>query len=867
MSELIFDHLRARAAESPGSPALLSPGHPAISHAALQGRCQAIARFLLDAGVPRGGVVIVVEPDPAELLPLFLGITSFAACAPVNPALSRSELEFHLPDIDADAIIVRAKDSPAGLLGRVLSLKIFETSQFSEAALPAAPEPPPPPDPDAEALLLHTSATTGHPKLVPLSHRRLLAMAANAVRAFGLSGADRFLGMMPLFHLQGLISALAQLSVGGSVVCVPGFDAGRFPLWLEEYRPSWYTAGPAMHSAILPVARNHPEALRSAPLRFVRSIGARLPQSLLENLEQTLAVPVLEGYGLTETGTVTSNPLPPGVRKPGSAGIVGGAELAILDPAGSPLPPRTQGQIAVRGPAVFTGYRDNELATRQSFHDGWFLTGDLGWLDEDGYLFIDGRLKEMINRGGEKVLPGEIDDVLMSHPAVARAAAFPLPHPTLGEDVAAAVVLRPDAEIVESDLRRYASAHLASFKVPRRLFFLEALPVGATGKPRRSVLSEQLAGRVSPYQPPATPLEIRLSGILQRLLRIPRAGLHDDFFALGGDSFAMTLLMAELEEEFGAAAARLDESEFFASPDIATLARLLGGDAPQPSRRTVARRPPYVVLQREGSRPPFFCIPGADENPYYFRELAQSVGEDQPFYVLRDPDPLEARGRQTVEQVAARFLGYIRSVQPVGPYFLGGHCFGGIVAFEAARQLSALGEAVARLVLFEVPTPGYPKLRRTWKGYGRVAADLLRGRRRIAPHEAVAHFQVLSRLARRKALDAGIRLLRRTPLRNSGHLPLEPEHPNVWAARVYAPKPHHGRVTCFLAADEPHSHQILDNPLLGWREFVRGEFEVRHTPGRADAIFRHPHVRRLAGQLRAVLDKEPGPLKPAAKER
>ena len=853
MAERIFDQLRVRAQASPGSAALLSPGRPALSHAALQRRSQAVARILLDAGVPRGGVVIVVEPDPVELLPLFLGITSFAACAPVNPALSRSELEFHLPDLHASAIIVRGRDSQAGLLGRVLSLKIFETAQFSEAELPPAPEPPPP-DLDAEALLLHTSATTGHPKLVPLSHRRLQAMAANALHAFGLSAADRFLSMMPLFHLQGLISALAQLSAGGSVVCTPGFDAGRFPYWLEEFRPTWYTAGPALHAAILPVAKSNPDALRVAPLRFVRSIGARLSPHLLTELEQALNAPVLEGYGLTETGTVTSNPLPPGVRKPGSAGIVGGAELAILNPAGETLPPRAQGQIAVRGPAVFSGYRDNELATRQSFHDGWFLTGDLGWLDEDGYLFIDGRLKEMINRGGEKVLPGEIDDVLMAHPAVARAAAFALPHPTLGEDAAAAVVLRPGSEIAESDLRRFASAHLAPFKVPRRIFFVDALPVGATGKPKRAALSEQLAHRLPPHQPPTTPLELRLAQIWQRLLHVPRAGLADDFFALGGDSFAMTLLMVELHEEFGDAAARLDESEFFASPDIATLARLLGGSPPLPGSRPVAQRPPYVVLQREGSCQPFFCIPGADENPYYFRELAQSLGEDQPFYVIRDPQPLELRGRQTVEQVAARFLGYIRAVQPAGPYLLGGHCFGGIVAFEVARQLHAQGEIVSRLVLFEVPTPGYPKLLRTWKGYGRVAADLLRGRRRIGPRDAMAHVRVLSGLARRKARDAGMRLFRLARPRSSGKLPLEPEHPNVWAARVYTPQPHHGRVTCFLAADEPHSTQILDNPLLAWREFVHGEFEVRHTPGRAAAIFRHPHVRHLAGQLRRVLD-------------
>lgn len=854
MSVSFLETMQVRALETPEAPALIVPGRPVLTYAVLQRRAEHVARVLVSAGVPRGGVVIVTEPGGSEMLPFFLGITSFAACAPVNPAFSRSELEFHLPDLCANAIIVPSRDSQAGRLARILSLRIFETSQLLDGEPVPNPVPALQPDPDAEALLLHTSATTGHPKLVQLSHRRLHAMAANAIRAFGLSAGDRFLSMMPLFHLQGLISALAQLSVGGSVVCAPGFDAARFPGWLEEYRPTWYTAGPALHAAILPVAKSHPDAIRRAPLRFVRSIGARLSTQILSGLERALSAPVLEGYGLTETGTVTSNPLPPGLRKPGSAGVCGGAEVAILDPAGAPLPPRIQGQIAVRGPSVFTGYRHNELATQQSFQDDWFLTGDLGWLDEDGYLFIEGRLKEMINRGGEKVLPGEIDDVLLSHPAVARAAAFSLPHPTLGEDVAAAVVLRPGSEIVEADLRRYASTQLVSFKVPRRIFFVDALPVGATGKPKRSVLSEQMAARVSPYQPPVTPLEVQLSRIWQRLLQVPRAGLTDDFFALGGDSFAMTLLMAALHEEFGEFAARFDESEFFASPDISTLARLLSGSSILPANRPVTQRPPFVILQRDGVRRPFFCIPGADENPYYFRELAHGLGEDQPFYVLRDPQPLEQRGRQTVEQAAARYISYIRAVQPAGPYFLGGHCFGGIVAFEAARQMHARGEQVSPLVLFEVPTPGYPKMLRAWRGYGRVAVEILAGRRNVTLGDARAHLGIVSGLACHKVQDAAMRILRSARLKSSGKIPGQPEHPNVWAARVYTPRPHHGSVTCFLAADEPHSHQIFDNPLLGWREFVRGEFEVRHTPGRADAIFRHPHVRRLAGQLRAVLD-------------
>jgi acyl-CoA synthetase (AMP-forming)/AMP-acid ligase II/thioesterase domain-containing protein len=832
--------IRRNTLADPAAPALLAPGMPALTRGELLAQVDGIAFALTSAGLRRGAVVAVVEPGGAELLSLFLGISAIGACAPLNPALSPSELEFYMPDLRPDALVVNRLDSPAAAQARMQDLPIFETHRLiSHAAL--VTQPPPSPEPDAEALLLHTSATTGRAKLVPLTHRRLNAMMDNAARILELSGRDRFLSMMPLFHLQGLISAAAQLARGGSVIAAPGFDAVRFPEWMEEFRPTWYTAGPALHGAILPVARKEQSRVRSAPLRFVRSIGARLPPQLLADVETALGVPVLEGYGLTETGVVTSNPLPPGLRKPGSAGPANGSEISILDENGAPVEPGRQGQIAVRGPAVFDGYRHNEEVTRLAFRDGWFLTGDLGRLDEDGYLFISGRLKEMINRGGEKVLPVEVDDVLMSHPAVARAAAFAMPHPTLGEDVAAAVVVREGAGVSESALRRYAAAHLAPFKIPRRILFLDSLPAGATGKPKRAELAARLADAVRPFHPPESDIELRLAAIWQRLLNLDQVGRHDDFFSLGGDSFALTLFMTELEIEFGAAANALDESEFFASPDLATIARMLEGHAPQRGSAPLVQRPPYIVLQREGKRRPIFCIPGADENPYYFRELAQCLGGERPFYVLRDPRPLEARGRYSVEEVAARYAGIIRSLQSEGPYLLGGHCFGGVVAYEAARQLRRQGARVDHVVLFEVPAPGHPKIARHWWRYARAAGEVLLGRRNLTLSEAAAHLKTLARLARRR-LPAPVAA------------PPPATHPNVEAMQSYVPRPLDCPVTQFIAAAEPHKSEILDDPLLAWREYVDGNFDVQPAAGPADAIFRYPHVRTLAENLRRVLD-------------
>ncbi len=281
-----------------------------------------------------------------------------------------------------------------------------------------------------------------------------------------------------------MLSSLAQFLAGGSVVSTSGFDSGMFLTSVEQFHPTWYTAAPALHSAILPLIETRPDVLDRFPLRFVRSIGAPLPQALLADLERALRVPVLEGYGMTEAGMVTSNALPPQKRKTGSVGQSAGVEVAIIDKAEGLLPAGCEGQIAVRGPAVIRGYRNDAKADQNAFRGGWLLTGDIGYLDDEDFLFVTGRIKDIINRGGEKVLPQEIDEVLSTHPSVSEAVAFGVAHPTLGEDVAAAVVLTPGAAVSEAELRQFAAHRLGDFKVPRRIVFLDAIPKGPTGKAR-----------------------------------------------------------------------------------------------------------------------------------------------------------------------------------------------------------------------------------------------------------------------------------------------------------------------------------------------------------------------------------------------
>ncbi|MCC6859541.1 MAG: AMP-binding protein [Bryobacterales bacterium] len=883
----VLDELRLLAVETPQAAALLAPGRQPLTFAGLWSQIETFGQALRGAGVGRDDVVALVMRDSPEFISSFLAIASVAICAPLNPGLRASELKPCLEGLPARYVLLDPTlNTPAEAVARALEIRLLHAlpTLGREAGIvnmrdfgngePAAPSHP---MPEHTALLLFTSATTGTARLVPLTHRNLSAMAVNSRAPLNLTASDRFLSMMPLFHLQGLMAAVAQLAVGGSVVCLPGFDAARFLSQLEEFRPTWYTAGPALHGAILPVIQSRPDVLRRCPLRFVRSIGAALPRGLQDRLEAALQAPVLEGYGMTETGLITSNrPSPDGMRR-GSVGRSAGVEIGIMSPAGDFLPPGEEGEIVVRGPTVIQGYRHNPEANRLAFRDGWLRTGDVGRMDADGFLFFTGRIKEIINRGGEKILPLEVDEALFAHAAVADAATFGVPHPSLGEDVMAAVVLRPGASATEAELRRFVAARLAGFKVPRRIVFLDAIPKGATGKPRRAFLAQQVlaaaggetAGSAEDsgsgstrdaglWAGPSSPIEKRLAAIWKRILHVERVGIRDDFFSLGGDSFSLTLLVTELETEFGRDRHLLDGPEFFSSPTIETLACLLGDGVARGETAQRGEDARFITLQRHGSRIPFFCFPGADENPYYFVALSRHLGQDQPFYVARDPQPPGERGVYTVEEAAERFRASLQTVQPRGPYILGGHCYGGMLAFEIARRLAARGEEVRMLVLCEVPAPGYPKVVRHWKSYLRQAglqvSAALRGDAHVSPGEVAAHLKLLAGLFRKRSGAAARRLLARLRLRMVIDSVEQIGMRNKQAARSYVPRPFACKVVQFIAAGEHHSTVILDDPRLGWRDLTAGEFLVREVPGRADAIFKEPAVADLARQIRGLLD-------------
>ncbi len=469
------------AAGADDAAALTSPGGVPLTFGRLRALTDRTVANLNARGIGRGERVAIVLPNGPEMAAAFIAVAAGATSAPLNPAYKADEFEFYLTDLRARLLIVaEGSDSPAIAVAEKLGMAVarlnptpgegagsFTLSFTGQAGEPSAQ------GGMAEAgdvaLVLHTSGTTSRPKIVPLSQGNVCASARHIRTSLAFTAGDRGLNIMPLFHIHGLIAGiLAPLSAGGQVCCTPGFNALKFFGWMEETKPTWYTGVPTMHQAILGRAGRNKEVIAGSPLRFIRSSSASLPPQVLRELEETFGAPVIEAYGMTEAAhQMASNPLPPKKNRPGSVGLAAGPEIAIVDVAGEPLPAGEIGEIVIRGPNVMTGYENNEKANAEAFtRQGWFRTGDQGVLSPDGYLSITGRLKEIINRGGEKISPREVDEILLDHPAVLQCVTFALPHDKLGEEVAAAIVLREGASAEEREIRGFASERLAPFKVP-----------------------------------------------------------------------------------------------------------------------------------------------------------------------------------------------------------------------------------------------------------------------------------------------------------------------------------------------------------------------------------------------------------------
>jgi acyl-CoA synthetase (AMP-forming)/AMP-acid ligase II len=482
----------------PSAPAVVAPASGAVvSYNDLAAQIEGLAVVLRGAGLAPGDCVATVLPNGLEALILFLAITrARLIAAPLNSAYKVDELTFLLEDAQARAVIADPANTAVRDASAKLGLSLWPATARADGTVevgsfnPRGRSAPDHPRAEDVALFLHTSGTTSRPKGVPLTHANVMCSVQRIARHYALTPEDRSLIVMPLFHVHGLIgAALSTLASGGAVIVPPRFSASEFWRLAGEHRATWYSAVPTIHQVLL--ARADSDGAPRGGLRFIRSCSAALAPATLEQLERRFGAPVLEAYGMTEAAhQVASNPLPPSAHKAGTVGC-GTAEVAIVNEAGRHLAANTPGEVVVRGPNVMQGYRNNPQANEAAFFDGWFRTGDQGTLDDEGYLRLIGRIKELINRGGEKISPAEIDAVLLEHPAVAEAAAFAIPDSKYGEEVSAAVVLKADAG--EKELKEHCHRELADFKVPKTIHIVAALPKGATGKIQRRALTAMYA--------------------------------------------------------------------------------------------------------------------------------------------------------------------------------------------------------------------------------------------------------------------------------------------------------------------------------------------------------------------------------------
>ncbi len=765
---------------SPDRAAVLSTRFAPLDHRGLQQMIERTHRQLRLAGFGRDARIGVLLPEAPQAAVAIIAIACSAVAVPLDPRLGQAELDQFLQQLPLDALLIgsdgdqqgRAAAERHGLM--LISAEAADDgSPALRLAMPVAAQPAPDelPEPDAPAFILRSSGTTALPKLIPFTHRNMLTAARKWQRWFGLDTGDRCLCVSAPYYSHGLkVTILTPLLTGGSVAFPLSPAVVDLHEWFESLRPSWYSAGPALHRAILEAASAHPEGLGTQRPRFASSGGAPLGQDIIDAFEQTMGFPLLEHYGSSEAAQIAVNT--PTERKADTVGRPWPETLSIVDENGNPLAAGERGEIRVRGATVMPGYLGDDTLNREVLRDGWFHTGDIGSLDEDGFLRLHGRLREVINRGGEKVSLSEVDAVLLRHPAVADAAAFAVPHQRLGQDVAAAVVLHPGMQVAAEELQRYLRGELVYFKVPRRVQIIDALPRGLTGKVLRHRLADayleqrSARARAAAVAEAASELEQQVLALWRRLLKTEAVGPNDNFLDCGGDSLLATEMLAELEQMLG----RVIPESLLVEAEIA---RELAARLENLANHVI----PVIDFNAQPGRTPLFWFHGDfAHGGYYIRRLARLLGPQQPLTAIAphgmDNEPIP----ESVQQMARERLSLILARQAQGPYRIGGYCNGALVAFEAARLLIEAGHEVEIVALIDPPTANVrPWSRAILRTLDQVLPDMQLAR----AYEALSRFGETSKWPYPKrfanlAWKLSRRSVRMVQQRLAGHVPTPP---------------------------------------------------------------------------------------------
>ncbi|WP_373091606.1 AMP-binding protein [Zhongshania sp.] len=741
---LEYHHLSAQAAH----PAVFALGQAPLSYAALAQQLQYTHEQLQLAGIAREDRVAVILPQGPENAVLCLALMEYCCCVPLNPELNAIELHALIAPLDIALLITSPEQRPTDVVAKQNKLQCLHlipklTGLAGEFSLVKNSPPPkratPSKIPHAASdtcLLLHTSGTTARPKQVPLSRQNLLVSCQNLIQSLSLSQRDTVLNMMPQFHIGALLDVLlAPLLSGGSVIIARDLSASTFFNCLKQFHATWYQGVPTMLAELCREARLMAQSDLSASLRFCRSVSAPLSEATHLQFESLFNIPVVEIYGMSEAaGLICSNPITPKSQRKGSVGRCARVAIKIIDDYGNPTEFGQVGEIIIAGKNVFTGYLNQE-ANQTDFIGSWFRTGDLGYFDEDGYLFLNGRIKDIINRGGEKISPLEIDNCLLSLPEIQDAACFSSEHPSLGEEVAAAVVLNSNAKYNSESILAKLSTQLSQHKIPRELFFCEKLPRNAGGKLQRHKLSEKYGSKPrlpsKAILPPRSDLERQLRKIWQHHLEIEDISVDDNFFDLGGNSLSATSFIADLEALLDA---KLPPGILFDYPSIAELDRVLSerkNSAEHPmlsqklshaQRAAISSGIPADIFSKLlqytsawqgcrlradallfayntlGSQTPLFWGAQGEEE---VANLARALGPDQPVYGFRSLYLIDGKNDDYSHALAQYYLKELQEIQHAGPYFLGGFCEAAKIAFSIAQQLHQQQQEPSLLCLVE----------------------------------------------------------------------------------------------------------------------------------------------------------------------
>lgn len=714
-----------------------------ITYANLEDLLLQMGGFLRSNLIGQEDSVLIILPQGIQMALTCLGVMRHSICVPINPDYTTNEIEQVVDSVQPKLIFTNETLRPTvqacsnlpkecSIINAEVDSSLkwdFEEGLNSGDSNATTPEFPSSKD---VALLLLTSGSTSTPKMVPLTHENILVSTQNLVASLNLTKDDRCLNMMTMFHVGGLLDLLiAPLTIGCTVMCSEQMGSASFFKHFNSFKPTWYQCVPTMLADIVNYFEHHKDEIQTnGSFRFIRSVSSSISKELLLKAENLFQVPVIEIYGMTETaGVIASNPLPPGPRKLNSVGVVvKAAEVKIIDSHNNPLGPNKVGEILVSGDSVFSGYMNNHALNDGLFVGKWFRTGDTGLIDEDGYLFLKGRVKEIINRGGEKISPMEIDRIIESHPAVLEAAAFSVPHPTLGEDVAAAVVSASGQSLSKEELIGYLSESLSQFKLPRTIHFLDKLPRNSGGKIQRHLLTQSFSGGVTDRSEiddaPSTPLEKLVAELWKKILEVENVKRHDDFFDLGGDSLRALLFISELENSIKT---KVDPKVIYEHSVLIDLTQYLEVEglcvttkSDETSEADLHNELSRLMAHWPGSRlneqglivgrntlgtktPIFWCTNGVD----YFEEQIEFFEADQPLYGMVSLIESKFRSVENNEKAAKLYAQEVRQLFPQQEVIIGGWCEGAKIVIDVARFVKEMGGEVKLLFMQDnfIPKP------------------------------------------------------------------------------------------------------------------------------------------------------------------